>query len=51
MAGINKAKGKVVDKTENLFPKRVPITKLNVKKIDPKNNTLFTDDNQSYTYD
>jgi len=43
------------EKTQRLnkaiFPKNVPFSELSVTKIDPKTNTIYTEDGDSYTYD
>lgn len=37
--------------TRDLIPKNIPITELEVTKVDPENNTIYTEDGDKYTYD
>lgn len=36
---------------DDVFPKNIPRTQLKVTKVDPKNNTIITEDGDKWTYD
>lgn len=37
--------------TKEMFNSNIPISELAVTKVDPKKNTIYTQDGDSYTYD